>query len=279
MNTTSRPTRFLNAALVEVADSRGLTYEEWGGGWIARIGNRDRFLGAFGYQLSLNSAVAASISRDKAGASERLERDGVAVVPTALALTETRQRWLDGRSAAEALDQTLDNLELPLVVKPNEGSSGEGVTLCLTRAEARARTLELLEQEPSVAIQPFLRLSSEERWVLLDGVPLLRYVKREAPTVGPLRVFNLAMGGGLAETGIERGTSEARALALRAMQSIGIRIGAVDLAWTVEGDLEVLEVNSGVSFEHLLTIAPDLRADALAVYRAAAAAALLCEAH
>ena len=273
--------RFLNVALAEVAAARGLAYQEWGRGWVVRVGDARRNLSSYGYQLSLNSAVAASTARDKSAAVERLATDGLAVVPTDLVLNEVRQRWLDGRGVDEVLDEVLGSATPPLIVKPNEGSSGDGVFLCLDRAQARRRVVELLGREPSVVVQPFLDLVSEERWVVLDGRPLLRYVKGPADPAATSRrapLFNLAAGATIDAFGLDGAGAESEALARAAAASLGLRVAAVDLVHGVDGSLQVLEVNSGLSFEHLVRLAPERRPAAVAVYDAAVAAALVDEA-
>ncbi len=269
--------RFLNQALVEIAAARGLVYEEWGQGWLTRVGDGRRSLSTFGYQLSLNSAVAASGARDKAAAVERLGRDGVAVVPTRLVLGDVRQAWLDGRRAADVLDEVLADWAPPLIVKPNEGSSGDGVFLCRERAQVRRRVLELLEREPAVVVQPFLDLIREERWIVLDGVPRMRYTKTPGGPEGSGRrapLFNLALGARVGEFGLEGAQPGSRELALAAAGSLGLRVAAVDLVHAVDASCQVLEVNSGLSFEHLVRLEPARRADAVAVYDAAVTAAM-----
>ncbi len=269
--------RFLNQALVEIAQARGLVYEEWGQGWLARVGDGRRSLSTYGYQLSLNSAVAASGARDKSAAVERLERDGVTVVATRLVLGDVRQAWLDGRRATDVLDEVLADWSPPLIVKPNEGSSGDGVFLCRDRDQVRRRVLELLEREPSVVVQPFLELVVEERWIVLDGVPLMRYTKTPGGPDGRGRrapLFNLALGARVGEFGLDDARPGSQELALAAADSLGLRVAAVDLVHGVDGSCQVLEVNSGLSFEHLVRLEPARRADAVGVYDAAVTAAM-----
>jgi glutathione synthase/RimK-type ligase-like ATP-grasp enzyme len=269
--------RFLNAALAEIAAARRLRYDEWGQGWVARVGDGRRWLSTYGYQLSLNSAVAASVARDKSAAVERLSADGLVVVPTELILDDVRQRWLDGRPHDAVLEPVLAAATYPVIVKPNEGSSGEGVYWCADADQARRRVAELLAREPSVVIQPFLELVSEERWVLIDGQPRLRYRKCPAPpdrTGRHAPLFNLAAGATVDQLGLAGASTEAEGLARAAVASLGLRVAAVDVVTDLAGQRRVLEVNSGLSFEHLVRLEPRARPDAVAVYDAAVVAAL-----
>ncbi len=269
--------RFLNVALAEIAAARHLRYEEWGQGWVARVGDGRRWLSTYGYQLSLNSAVAASVARDKSAAGERLSADGLPVVPTELVLDDVRQQWLDGRSSQAVLDRVLAGATYPVIVKPNEGSSGEGVYWCADGVQARRRVVELLAHEPSVVIQPFLDLVREERWVLIDGRACLRYRKCPAPpsvTGRHAPLFNLAAGATIDELGLVGASPEAESLAQSAVAALGLRVAAVDLVTDVSGQRLVLEVNSGLSFEHLVRLEPQARPEAVAVYDTAVVAAL-----
>ncbi|HEX7131795.1 MAG TPA: hypothetical protein VF228_04435, partial [Iamia sp.] len=159
--------RFLNRALAEIASRRGLVHEERAGGWIVRVGNGHRHLEAYGYLLSLNDGVAAAVARDKAAAAQRLGLDGIPTVATALVLGDMRQAWVDGRDARAAFDDAMVEQPPPVVVKPNEGSSGVGVTRADDVAAAWTATAELLAREPAVVVQPVVPIASEERWVLL----------------------------------------------------------------------------------------------------------------
>jgi [lysine-biosynthesis-protein LysW]--L-2-aminoadipate ligase len=274
MRQNIRSTRFLTEAFSTLAEARQLIYEEKFGGWILRVGDGRRHLGAYGYQLSLNSAVAASIAKDKAAAADRLSSDGLPVIPTLLLLDDKRQRWMDGRGAEVAANETLDTVEYPVVIKPNEGSSGADVRVFHDRNAARSFARLMLRSEPSVCVQPLIELSSEERWVVLDTRPVMRYSKVPVSRADGLPLFNLAMGGSVAECGLETGSVEARRLAIAAAESVGVRIGAVDVVTDRDGRQMVIEVNSGLSFEHLVSTAPELRSTALDVYRQALDAAL-----
>lgn len=264
--------RFLNRALAEVAGRRGLTHEEHSGGWIVRVGDGRRHLEAYGYLLSLNPGVASLVARDKAAAALRLELDGVATVATALVLGDLRQGWVDGRDARAAFDDAMARLAPPVVVKPNEGSSGVGVTRADDPASAWAAAERLLATEPAVVVQPLVPIVSEERWVLLGDEPLVRYAK--SPATGPVPMYNLALGADVTSWGVDEGTSDALDLARRARRSVGLATAAIDLITDVDGRTVVMEVNAGWSFEHLVRVRPDTRPTAVAAYEAAVDVAL-----
>jgi glutathione synthase/RimK-type ligase-like ATP-grasp enzyme len=266
--------RFLNRALVEIATRRGLLHEERSGGWIVRVGNGHRHLEAYGYLLSLNDGVAAAaaVARDKAAAAERLELDDIPTVATALVLNDLRQAWIDGREARAGFDDAMARLDPPFVVKPNEGSSGVGVTRADDDVAAWVATERLLATEPAVVVQPVVAIASEERWVLLGDEPLLRYAK--SPAAGPVPMYNLALGATITSWGVDEGSDVGLVLARRARRALGLATASVDLLTDVDGRTIVMEVNAGWSFEHLVRIRPDTRPTAVAAYEAAVDVAL-----
>ncbi|HEU5150406.1 MAG TPA: hypothetical protein VFU19_07915 [Iamia sp.] len=264
--------RFLNQALAEIAARRGLHHEERSGGWIVRVGDGHRHLETYGYLLSLNRGVAAAVARDKAATAERLVLDGVPTVSTALVLVDRRQAWIDGRTARDGFADAVAALAPPLVVKPNEGSSGTDVARADDLDAAWAATRDLLAREPSVVVQPVVEIAGEERWVLLGDEPVIRYAKEPAP--GPLPMFNLALGATVTSWGVEEGGADGLALARRARRSLGLATAAVDLVTDTAGRTVVMEVNSGWSFEYLVRALPAARPAAVAAYEAALDVAL-----
>lgn len=273
MGTTARD-RFVVQALGEIAERRGLEHEVAAGGWLVRVGDGHGRLEVFGYQLSLNTAVAAALARDKAAATARLAADGLPVIPAELILRDDRQAWVDGRTTRAAFDQALARVPPPVVVKPNEGTSGADVHRADEPGAAWTAVRDLLGTEPSVVVQPLVTVASEERWVLLGDEPVLRYAKAPAPGDGSLPMFNLALGATITSWGVDEGTDDGRDLATRARRSLGLAVAAIDLLTDDAGRVAVMEVNSGWSFEHLVRALPAARPDAVAAYEAAVDVAL-----
>lgn len=271
---TAARDRFVVRALGEIAERRGLRHHVAADGWLVRVGDGHRHLEVFGYQLSLNTAVAAALARDKAATTARLAADGLPVVPAELVLRDDRQAWVDGRTTRAAFDDALARVPPPVVVKPNEGTSGGDVHRADDPAAAWAAVRDLLGTEASVVVQHVVTVVSEERWVLLGDEPLLRYAKAPAPGGGSLPMFNLALGATITSWGVDEGSDEDRALATGARRSLGLTVAAVDLLTDDAGRVAVMEVNSGWSFEHLVRVLPAARPDAVAAYAAAVDVAL-----
>lgn len=248
----------------------GLRREFRGGGWIQRVSDGDRFVDVMGFQFGLNSAVAAMVAKDKAAAAEYLGKEAIPVVGTELVLLPNRLEWLDEDDTPHsALSRALARTGLPAVVKPNEGSSGTGVKMVTSEDEAWEATRAILEERESVAVQALCDLVVEERWVLLGDEPVVWYRKVSVPDGAVMATFNLTLGATVSHWGAEHGDPAHLAIARRARQAIGLTFCAVYLVTTRTGEVLVLEVNSGVSFEHLIEAEPDAEPAAYAAYEAA----------
>lgn len=228
-----------------------------------------------GYQFGINSATASTIAKDKAATAEYLASADIPVVPTELVLLPNRLEWLDADDTTQAaLTRALARTGLPAVVKPNQGSSGKGVSVVDTADAAWTATAEILLEGQSVAVQPLCRLVAEERWVLLGDEPMLWYRKGASPDHPAMATFNLTLGATVDDYGVERGDPAHLRLAQQARRCVGLTFCTVDLVTTRDGEVLVLEINSGVSFEHLIAAKPDAEDDARAAYEAAALVAL-----
>lgn len=71
-----------------------------------------------------------------------------------------------------------------LVVKPNDGCAGQGVTLCHTIKETEAAILKLFRTHSSVSICPYYQIVTEYRTFYLDGKVHLIYGKGKPYVIG-----------------------------------------------------------------------------------------------
>ena len=78
-------------------------------------------------------------------------------------------------------------------------------------------------------------------------------------------MFNLGLGA--VPTNIEPDAS-LLSLASRAQAALGLRLSAVDIIETVDGNLRVLEINSGFMMEHYIRSSEENRQRAVKAYGA-----------
>jgi glutathione synthase/RimK-type ligase-like ATP-grasp enzyme len=174
-----------------------ISIEVRSGGWLIVMQRGVLRRLAFGYDVGLNGAAAHQIASDKAATAEVLKLAGVPCVPHTLFLGPKLSAHVPGSGSRDAMLGLLSAHPAGLVVKPNEGTSGESVFLVKTEAALERATSEIFAAYPSLAISPYVAIEDEVRVVLLDDRPLIVYSKRRPSVTGngrlSLRELVLAM--------------------------------------------------------------------------------------
>jgi glutathione synthase/RimK-type ligase-like ATP-grasp enzyme len=162
--------------------NHGITVEVRSQGWliIMQRGSKRHF--AFGYDLGLNSAVAHRIANDKAATAEVLQICGIPCVPHALFLSPKLNEYIPPQRSWEAMIDLLRKNPNGIVVKPNEGTSGDSVFKVKTEPDLELAVHRIFSSSLSLAISPYLE--DEVRVVLIDDVPLVVYSKNRPSIVG-----------------------------------------------------------------------------------------------
>ena len=164
--------------------AHNIAIEVRSGGWllVMRRGSQRRV--AIGYDVGLNSAAAHLIASDKAAAAETLKLAGVPCIPHALFLGPKLSAHVPGSGSREAMQRLLDQHPHGLVVKPNEGTSGEAVFRVTTKQQLELAVKRIFAAYPSLAISPYVEIEDEVRVVLLDDRALIVYSKQRPSVIG-----------------------------------------------------------------------------------------------
>jgi glutathione synthase/RimK-type ligase-like ATP-grasp enzyme len=167
---------FVDAVKKYCAD-HGITVESRSQGWllILRRGAQRHF--AFGYDLGLNSAIAHRIASDKAATAEILRFCGVPCVPHTLILNPQLNKYVAPSQPWKTMLRLLKENPKGLVVKPNEGTSGELVFRVTSEQEIELAAHRIFSANASLVVSPYLDIENEVRVVLLDHQPLIVYNK------------------------------------------------------------------------------------------------------
>lgn len=250
MQTGEYITRRQMVGIVEdICARRGIKFTSLSDDWLLELTSGEKTRRILGYKFSLNDAVASSIAGDKVATHLLLERAGLPSVRHVLLrpkVTEEQKQPL--REWAE------------IVVKPLDGSGGYGVRR-FTDVEAAVDWIESTDH-PAWAASPFVDIKREIRLVLLDGEPLIAYEKQPVVVEG-LKMFNLGLGARPSDI---NPSSELLALAARAQAALGLRLSAVDVIESVDGEYSVLEVNSGFMMEHYIRHSDEYKEQAARAY-------------
>jgi glutathione synthase/RimK-type ligase-like ATP-grasp enzyme len=174
---------FVDAVKKYCAD-HGIAVEVRSEGWLIVMQHGRRRNLAFGYDVGLNSAVAHRISNDKAATAELLQSSGVACIPHSLFLNPRMNKYVPPRRSWEAMIAILRENPDGIVLKPNEGTSGDLVFKVLGEPDLEEAAHKIFCSGQSVAISPFMEIENEVRVVLLDQNPVVVYSKERPALVG-----------------------------------------------------------------------------------------------
>lgn len=241
--------RLMVEIIRDICKQRGIEFATYSDDWVLEMKKAGKTRRVIGYRFSINDSASASIAQDKVATHLLLERAGVSSVPHVLLRPKVSDQQ---RGAIEPWGT--------VVVKPLEGSGGHHVRMFTNADEA----IDWIESTsiPAWAAAPFVDIEREIRLILLDGQPLIVYEKQ--PTiVDGLKMFNLGLGATPKNIVPD---ADLLALAVRAQTALGLRLSAVDIAETANGERLVLEVNSGFMMENYIRSSPDNKQRAVEAY-------------
>lgn len=225
--------RWIVRFLREIALERSYDYRSWSDDWVIRINTNNNACSFIGYRTPLNDSVASHIAQDKVATFMVLNASGVNAIPHELV-----------RTKASGVNGTTVGKESKVVIKPLVGTSGHGVKLFENAQVAVASIQESVIQ--AWAVSPYVKISSEVRLILLDGVVLCAYEKIPVEVNG-LLMSNLGQG---AKAVVVKPNKQQITLAISAQKALGLRICSVDVVRHSGSEYAVLEVNDAIMMEH-----------------------------
>lgn len=231
--------RLMPKLIKEICAEKSIEFTSLSGGWLLLLQKGSQASRVLGYKFELNSSAASQIAQDKVATALLLNRSGVQAVPHFL-LRSLKSQPLDLKATKQLLSAGQS-----VVIKPLAGSGGRDIFKVNTEAELSQKVDS--SQEVAWAASPLLDIVAEHRLLLLDGELLLAYDKQGPAIIDGLKIFNL--GAGATPKIIQPDNAEL-ALARQALQVIGLRLAAVDIAFLADGSCLILEVNDGFMMEH-----------------------------
>jgi glutathione synthase/RimK-type ligase-like ATP-grasp enzyme len=174
---------FVNAVQKYCAE-HGIAVETRSQGWLTVMRKGPRRHLTFGYDVGLNSAVTHRIANDKAATAELLEMNGIACVPHAFFPSPALSDYVPDLGTWEAMLGHLAQHPAGIVVKPNEGTSGDLVFKVLARPALERAVSEIFSLNLNLAISPYLEIRHEVRVILVDDLPVIVYSKSRPGVTG-----------------------------------------------------------------------------------------------
>lgn len=182
-------------------------------------------------------SIAISRSRDKLRSLQLLSKSGVGI-PKTIFSRET-----------DHVDDLLNHLDTPVIIKLASGTQGNGVVLAETRKVAKSVVQAFYVNDTSFLIQEFIKESAgTDIRAFVVGSQVVASMQRQS--LDDDFRSNIHQGG----TGtVVKLTEAERKTALRAAKAMGLPICGVDLMRSSRGPL-VLEVNSSPGLEGIETV-------------------------
>ncbi|MBK7719079.1 MAG: cyanophycin synthetase [Simplicispira sp.] len=156
-------------AIVEAAAARGIPWRRLTQGSLVQFGWGSRQRRIQAAEVDVTSAVAESIAQDKDLTKRLLHAAGVPV-PMGRPAATTDDAW------AVALD-----VGLPVVVKPQDGNQGKGVTVNITERAQLDEAFRVAAEYGEVMVERFL--PGHDFRLLVVGNQLVAAARREPPQV------------------------------------------------------------------------------------------------
>lgn len=181
-----------------------------------------------------SSSIAITRARDKLRSAQIMAKAGVDTPKT-----------LVSRNTAD-IDDLLDQIGLPVIIKLATSTHGNGVVLADTKKAARSALQAFYlynEDGTNILLQEFVKESAgSDIRAFVVGNRVVASMKRQS--LDDDFRSNLHKGGGAVSVKL---TPDERRMAIRAARSMGLHIAGVDIMRSERGPL-VLEVNASPGF-------------------------------
>ncbi len=261
--------RFLVEAVREYAYKNNLKFETFSGDWVIRLETNPatsrkhivKYL--FGNEFGLNNTASRAICNDKSATYQVLTREKLKALEHVILL---RPGSLGApNNTYEIAKYALHKFGYSAIIKPNSGSGGDDINHIKSEKELRKNLDYMFLRYRALTISPFVNISAEYRVCVLNQNAELIYEKVKTQD---MLQHNLSKGAVAKEIKDAKLNETLGKLAIRASKAVGINFANVDII-NVSGNLMVIEINSGVMFEHYSSQSEENAKKAMRVYHKA----------
>ena len=267
----------------ELCEELDIKMEKKSFDWILKLSKNDKIKYIVDTNFPLNPESSGKIVSDKYATYEILNDMGIPIVKHAMIFNPTiRYAFVPDEGNYSRIISEFSQYGT-LVVKPNSGCEGRGVTLCKTLKEVEIAIQKLFKTNASVSICPYYDIKKEYRTFYLNGKILLIYGKTKPYVIGDGKstLEQLILNENLPDKSIvdenislldlaavpekgekielswkhnlsgvlEKGSElyeRIENLAVTAGKAIDVKFATIDIIHTFEDKLYVMEINSGI---------------------------------
>ncbi len=176
--------RVLVRALREIAAERRIAMSTFSYDWIVRLERAGRVRFVFGYDFDVNTSVARSLAGDKSAAAEVMAAAGLPCIEHRLLLRPQIAESIGAQTNRDEAMAFAAAHGCRIVCKPNDGTSGIGVTRVGSLPQLERAIDALLIEHRAVCLSPLMDIDDEFRLIMLGGQCELAYRKQRAHVVG-----------------------------------------------------------------------------------------------
>ena len=277
----------------EMCQELNIKYTIFSKDWITKLEKNGKIRYLSGNKFDLNGHGVGLVMDDKYAFYEVLNNIGVkACVHQIIYRENNKYEYAKGCHTKEDLLDFFNKFNKDVVVKPNLGALGIDVYHIQDEKELMNKSKELLEENFSFSICPYYEIKYEYRLIVLDNKIKLIYKKIHPVVTGDGKStikellidfnkyffenkdlpedilkkgetytyewrFNLHQGS-IASLDIDDKLKEQLSvIALKVTKGLGITFASVDIIELYNGELMVLEANSGVTIDKAIDFIPN----------------------
>lgn len=176
--------RFFHAVIRELCAEMDIKMEKLSYDWVLQLSKDGKVRHITRNHMDINPQATGDIADDKYATYEVLKSQNVPVIEHTMIFNPARRSKYVSEEGTWNVVLSEFSKEGCLVVKPNSGWEGRGVSLCHTLKETEYAIQNLFKTEGSVSICPYYDIKTEYRTFYLNGEVLLIYGKTKPFVVG-----------------------------------------------------------------------------------------------
>ncbi|MCL2384036.1 MAG: hypothetical protein FWC79_08040 [Oscillospiraceae bacterium] len=271
----------------EVCEEENIDVKSYSSEWIFKLSKGSVSKHIVGHRFELNSCSIDAICNDKSGTAEILADNGIDCVEHKFYISPSYLEHMNSDGNWEGMLKYL-NEHKKIVCKPNEGTSGVGVSVVKNKKELEVATDYIFSISRGMALSPYYDIENEYRVIILNDNVKLIFSKSVPSVVGNgkdtvLRLLadskveykriefsnyidfsyipseneivklnwkhNLGLGASAEIVTDNHITEELSKIAIKAAKILNIKFASIDIIKT-ENTYKILEINSGFMMEY-----------------------------
>ena len=297
--------RMLVKIIREICDENAIKFKSYSYDWILELSANGSSMFIYGYKFPNNNTAISRICDDKSGLSDILSNHEIPHVEHYYFMSPNNSKYVPANGNYETILSLLKKYG-EIVCKPNSGTCGIGVERVKNKKDLEKVIFNLFTRSNSISIAPYKPISSEFRVIVInynielifekvrpviigDGIHSIQQLideyqpgfkaaidsnlslddipqKEEIITISwKHNLCNGALPKEVDDISLKDKISE---LAISCVLALDLNFASIDIINT-NGQLEILEVNSGVMMENLSCANPEYYNVAKNIYRKA----------